>query len=245
MTTPTTAHPARPRRGLVIAGAIAAALAVAVLASGGLALWADGQKDEAGFISTDAHRFSSSGTAALVSENMDVDLDGAEWLVDHDQFGNVRLAVSSESSSKPVFVGIGRTDDVREYLRDVSHRVVEDVSYSPFDADYTTKHGDRRPAPPANLGIWTESAVGTGEQTLRWNVEDGDWSIVVMNADGSPGVEADVAAGAKIPWLDDLGYGLLGGGALLGAGAVALLIAGLRRPRGPSPAPLAPAPTTA
>ncbi|HEX8084496.1 MAG TPA: hypothetical protein VF529_09420 [Solirubrobacteraceae bacterium] len=184
MTTPTTVTPRRsPRAGLVIAGAVTAVLAVALLASGGLALWADDQKDGAGFIATDAHRFSSAGTSALVTDNMDVDLDGAEWLVDHDQFGKVRLDVSS-ASSKPVFVGVGRTDDIRAYLRGVSHRVVEDVSYSPFDADYSVRGGERRPAPPANLDIWTDSAVGAGRQTLRWDVEDGDWSIVVMNADG-------------------------------------------------------------
>ena len=224
----------RPRVGLVVAGVVAAVIAFGLAGAGGLALWADGQKDEAGFVATDSHGFSSSGAYALVSENLEVDLDGGEWLVDEDQFGNVRLEVESETD-KPVFVGIARTEDVREYLRDVTHRTVTDVDYAPFSAQYDDLAGDRRPAPPANASIWTESASGAGTQTVRWDVEDGDWSIVVMNADGSAGVDADIAVGAKLPWLDDLGWGLLGGGALGLAGAAALLFAGLRRPRGPRP----------
>ena len=33
-------------------------------------------------------------------------------------------------------------------------------------------------------------------------------SVVVMNADGSRGVDARVRAGASVPLVDDLGYGL-------------------------------------
>ncbi|HEX8084497.1 MAG TPA: hypothetical protein VF529_09425 [Solirubrobacteraceae bacterium] len=47
-----------------------------------------------------------------------------------------------------------------------------------------------------------------------------------------------MTAGANLPWLDDLGYGLLGGGGLFALGAVAFLVAGLRRPGGPSAAPV-------
>ena len=230
-----------PRVGLVVAGVITAVLAFGLATAGGLALWADDQKDEAGFVATDGHGFSSNGAYALVSENMDVDLDGASRLVDHDQFGKVRLEVERDGD-KPVFVGIARTGDVRRYLRDVAHRTVTDVEYSPFHAEYDGQAGDRRPAPPANKSFWVESASGRGTQTVRWDVEDGDWSIVVMNADGSAGVDADIAVGAKLPWLDDLGWSLLGGGGVTLAGAAALLFAGLRRPRGPRPsATVAPA----
>ena len=36
-----------------------------------------------------------------------------------------------------------------------------------------------------------------------------------MNADGSPGVAADVSAGAEVAFLEALGWSLTGGGVLL------------------------------
>ena len=248
--TPRTPEPRRRRRtrvGFVIAGAVTAALAFGTLVGGGVAVWADGEKDAAGFVSTDDHHFGSGGSA-LSSGNLDMNLDGAQWLVDHDQFGRVRLEVDS-NRSKDVFVGIARTSDVDRYLDGVSHSIVEDVRSGPFrdfDATYDHESGDRRPMPPGNSRIWVASAEGAGTQSLTWDIEDGNWSVVVMNADGSPGVDADISAGAKLPWLDELAWSLLGSGTLLGIGATALLIVGLRGPKNPdgarvtaSPAPAA------
>ena len=43
------------------------------------------------------------------------------------------------------------------------------------------------------------SASGDGDQTLEWTIEPGSWALVVMNADGSPGVTADVRFGVATP----------------------------------------------
>ena len=46
-----------------------------------------------------------------------------------------------------------------------------------------------------------------------------------MNADGSLGVDADVSAGANIPFLDELGWSAIGSGAfalILGIGLIAM-----------------------
>ena len=170
----------------IVAGVVLAVLSFGVLAAGGVALWADDKKDSSGFINTDAHEFETT-SSALVTENMDLDLDGAGWLVQGDDFGKVRLSVDG-AGSEPVFVGIAKTRDVERYLDGVAHSTVTDVDYGPFSASYSHVGGDRRPMPPANADIWDASAVGTGVQDLKWDVTDGDWSIVVMNADGSPGV---------------------------------------------------------
>src|SRR5215212_8598733 len=71
--------------------------------------------------------------------------------------------------------------------------------------------GDRAPADPAGEDIWSASTSGTGTQSLEWDIEDGDWSAVVMNADGSPGVDVRASAGAGASFLQPLGLGLLGG----------------------------------
>jgi hypothetical protein len=72
-------------------------------------------------------------------------------------------------------------------------------------------------------------------------VEPGEWSVVVMNADGSRGVDARVSAGAKVPFLAAVGWGAIGGGALLLVAAGGLLYAGVRpaTPYALPPAPVA------
>jgi hypothetical protein len=222
----------------VAAGALAL-FSFGLLAAGGGLLWADGQKDEHGYLSSDPERFAT-GTRALTTDNLDLDLDGVDAIVDSDTYGKVRLEVSGDGDA-PVFVGIARTDDVTRYLRDVDHAVVEDFDTLPFKADYREHAGDAVPATPARQRFWDAEVHGAGTQTLTWDVRDGDWSVVVMNADGSPGVSADVSAGARLGFLDEAGWVLLGMGGLALAGAIAFGFLGGRplRPRAtftPTPA---------
>jgi hypothetical protein len=78
-----------------------------------------------------------------------------------------------------------------------------------------------------------------GTQTLTWKVREGDWSVVLMNADGSRGVAADVDLGAKLSFLLWVAIGLLIGGVLVSVGSTALIVLAARRPR-PPPTPPAP-----
>ena len=129
-----------------------------------------------------------------------------------------------------MFVGIARTTDVENYLSGVSHTTLTDVDTSPFDADYEDHAGDRRPVAPADSHIWVASEHGSGKQTLNWDIEDGDYSVVVMNADGSRGVDADVSTGANVPFLDEIGWTALGSGGFVLVIGIALLVVGIRRP---------------
>jgi hypothetical protein len=237
MTTISNEPPYRRARGPRIAAFVAAgALAVfslGMFAVGGLALWGDAQKDEHGYISSDSERFSTS-TRALTTENLDLDLDGLDGIVGRDSLGKLRLDVAA-NEDKPMFVGIARTSDVSDYLRGSAHTVVTDVDYSPFHADYSDRAGDRRLAPPADERFWAASVHGAGAQTLTWDVKDGNWSVVVMNADGSPGVDAGVSAGAQLGFLDELGWIGIGTGLLVLAGAAGFLYLGVRPPRQRTP----------
>jgi hypothetical protein len=217
---------------LVVTGALATIFAAGLLAIGGIALWGDSQKDSDGYLSTGTHQFET-GTRALATENLDVDLDGTDWFMDGDDLGKVRLQVESQDD-RPVFVGIAATSDVEDYLAGVSHSTLTDVSTSPFEADYDDHAGDRHPVAPADSNIWAASEHGSGKQTLNWEIEDGDWSVVVMNADGSAGVDTDISTGAKVPFLDELGWTGIGSGAFVLIVGVALLVMGIRRPGNPT-----------
>jgi hypothetical protein len=56
---------------------------------------------------------------------------------------------------------------------------------------------------------------------------------VIMNADGSRGVDTTVRAGAKLGFLAPLGWGSIGGGLVLLVAAGGLLYLGVRPPRVP------------
>jgi hypothetical protein len=223
------------RTAALIGASIIGLLALVLIAVGGVSLWANGQKDDSGYLSTGTDRFATS-TYAVATDNLDLDSRGAGWLINSDRYGKVRLKVDSRAG-KPVFVGIARTSEVSRYLRDTAHAVVTDVSYSPFHAEYRAHAGAQRPTLPADQRFWVASAHGSGAQTLTWDVKHGSWSVVVMNADGSRGVDAGVSAGANVPILSAVGWGALGGGLLLLVAAGGIVFLALRSgPRGPSEA---------
>jgi hypothetical protein len=239
----TTPSPTRRRRGghiaATIAGGIAGLVAMLMLAGGGALLWGDAQKDHDGYLSTGTDRFHTR-TYAIRTDNLDVDTGGASSVLSHDLFGSVRLKATSHDG-KRVFVGIARTSEVDAWLRGSAHATVTDVDTSPFHATYRTDGGGR-PGAPGEQGFWAAKASGTGTQTLAWDVEDGNWSVVVMNADGSAGVDTGVVAGAELPWLDEAGWIVIGGGLLTLAVAGGLIAIGLRGPRERrEPADVAPA----
>jgi hypothetical protein len=225
---PETSQPrSAARTASVVAGAIAAFVAAGLLIAGGVVLWVNGKKDHAGYVSTKSERFSS-GAYAIATNNLDADIDAPHWIVSPDHYGKIRLRVTPRAG-KPVFVGIAPTRAVERYLDATAHDQLTDVSYPHFRASYDYYSGGRRPAPPAAQRFWVASAHGAGRQTVTWNVRRGSWSIVLMNADGSRGVDAGVSAGARLPFLAALGWGSLGGGVLMVAIAAGLMVAGLRR----------------
>jgi hypothetical protein len=216
------------RIAAAVAGGFAGLLALVVLAVGGALLYGESQKDD-GYLSTKTDRFHTK-TYAIATDNLDVDTDGASRVVSHDLFGSVRVKAHSRDD-KPVFVGIARTADVDRYLDSSAHAVLTDVDYDPFRPTYRAAGGERRPLAPGAQDFWAAKASGDGTRTLSWDVEDGDWSVVVMNADGSAGVDAAVSAGAEMPWLDEAGWAAIGAGLLLLAVAGGLIYAGVRPKR--------------
>jgi hypothetical protein len=216
---------------VLVLGVLAALLALGFLGAGGTLLWVDqSQRDADDFLATDPERFESDGYAIL-SESIDIDEDVPNWLLSEDVVGSVRVQ-AEDAEGGDVFLGLGPTADVRAYLDGVERDVVRDLHYDPFRASYRHVDGGAPRAPPGDETFWTEQASGPGEQTIEWDLEQGDWSLVLMNADGSAGVAADVSAGAEAPFLVWLAVGLLVLGVLLLL-ASALLLFLVFRPSGP------------
>jgi hypothetical protein len=224
------------RLAAIIAGGAIASLAILVLLAGAGFQWLEHEKDADGYFTSNTERLST-GTYALSTEDLDVD-DG---MPGRGHYGNARVRVRNESG-KPVFVGVARTSDVDAYLARSSHATLTDVDVDPFRAQYRTVEGDAAPAAPGTQSIWADHAEGAGTQTLTWDVEDGNWSVVVMNADGSPGVHADVSVGANVPFIGTAATVLIVGGLggiAAGASLLAFGLIGQRRetPTWPAPTP--------
>jgi hypothetical protein len=249
MTPPSPARggPSGGRVVALVAGSLAALLAVGLVVAGGVLLWGNGQKNDAGYLTTSTHRLHT-GAYAITTDNLDVDLDAPGWMVDHDRFGHIRVAADSRTA-KPVFVGIAPTSDVAGYLARTAHASITDIDDGPlggFHVSYRGHDGTRHPAAPVEQDFWTASAHGTGSQAMTWKVRDGDWSVVIMNADGSSGVDAGVRAGASVPFLATAGWISLGSGLVLLAIAGGLLVLGTRTPPPTRPDPAgAPQPVVA
>lgn len=221
-------NPSHPRTGHLVAGSVSVLIAAVLIAAGALALWGDSRKGADGYLSTGTEHFTTA-TRALQSERIDIEIDNKHWLAGVEDLGDTRLKVAP-AGDEPVFAGIGPEREVKAYLRGVEHTVVKDIDSDPFSARHVEIGGARAPALPSEQDFWAASTKGSGPQTLHWTPDAGDWAVVVMNADGSAGVAADVSAGAEVAFLAPLGWSLAGGGLLLLLGGVYLLRRGVRRP---------------
>jgi hypothetical protein len=207
---------------LVVLGSIAALIALGLLAGGCGAVAVDQtQRDDDGFLMSPSEDFATA-TYAIASERADIDAAGAERALDI-FLGTIRIRSETD---RAVFVGIASAADVTGYLASVEHSLVTDFERRPV---YVPRPGGAPSSLPGDETFWVESTSGSGEQTLEWEPESGDWRVVVMNADGSRGVAAELSIGAELDPLLWIGIGLLVVGAVFAGGAALLITLGARR----------------
>jgi hypothetical protein len=234
----------------VVVGALLLAASTGPLAAGGALLWTDRtQRDDAGYLwSADADV--TSDRYAVTAGDLVLDDDGGlDWVVD-ELLGTVRLQATATGPGEEVFVGVGRTPEVTAYLDGVGHSVLSEIGGDGVPSDAVTTRdvpGGAPPGAPGEAGVWTASASGPGTQTLDWRPSDGDWTVVLMRADGGAGVSAEVAVAAPVPALTWFSVALLVIGGLLAVAGVVLIAVGVSRaghvlPPGAPPAAGGPVP---
>jgi Domain of unknown function (DUF4389) len=213
---------------LLVLGSVIALLGLGLVGAGASIGWAAGtQRDEAGFFTTTTDRYESTGYA-ITSDKIDLGEPGPDdWWAERD-LATVRV-VADSAGDTAVFVGIGPEADVEAYLADVPHDEVTSVEFRPFSAHYRPENTEGRsmPAPPTAQSFWVAQASGAADQTITWNLEPGDWAIVVMNADATENVAADIEVGGQVDYLVALAIGLGVVGLLMLASGTALIIGGV------------------
>jgi len=220
---------------LLIFGILILLGSVPLMFGGGALLWVDlALTDSEGFITTDYHTLER-GSYAIVTEPADIEFD-EEWnwgwgwhrAWDLGDLVTFKVEGSNNDPSKGIFIGIAEESDWKAYLSDVEYDEITDFDLDPFDVDYRNHPGDSVPADPTSQTFWTESTYGTGTRTLEWELETGTYSLVLMNQEGSGGVDLDIALGAKIPLIFGVGVGFLVGGIVALVVGILMIILALR-----------------
>lgn len=193
-----------------------------LLVGGGALLWVNTDlTDNEGFITTKGHRLER-GSYAIVFQHVNIQMgevvgERGVWKPSPSDFVTIKLTGSSNDPSKNVFIGIAEESDAEAYLSGVQYDEVTRLRVSSsgsLDVEYKTHSGDTVPSDPASQTFWTVSEHGAGTQTLEWAPETGSYWIVMMNEDGSAGVDLTVNFGARVPMLSTIGRALFAGGVI-------------------------------
>jgi len=216
---------------LVILGSLFALAGIGALIGGLVLGWVYGtQRDDDGYFTASTDQLDSE-TYAITSEELDVLIEPeADWV--ERMLGDIRLRASNATGD--VFIGIGPERDVEAYLDGVAQDRIRNLRFDPFEIDYRRIDGASEPAPPGEQTFWVAQASGPGTQAIDWEIESGNWVMVLMNADASAGIDAELEAGARSDFFPValaivLGIGLVL--LLIGAGLILAGATGLGGPR--------------
>jgi hypothetical protein len=208
-----------------VIGTLLVLISLVLLGAGGTGVWADRTQRDGGYVTTDVHDFSTSG-AALATVSTELGSAGIGWLYAPGLLDKIRIHVTPASAGPPLFVGIGPSTNVDRYLTGVNHTIINEF----WEEKTETVAGGAPAAAPGTQDFWVASSTGPGARTLEWEPADGSWTVVVMNADGRPGINVGADLGARMPAVLWIALGVLIAGAVFLAGG-GLLIAGAIRAR--------------
>ncbi|MEU8403636.1 DUF4389 domain-containing protein [Nonomuraea sp. NPDC048892] len=229
---PRAAHaPVRHGAGSIVAITLGALLAFGAIgtAAAGAGSAVLSQSRDGGFLTTASARVSTS-TYALATDQITINEPGATAL--RTFAGRIRV----QTSDPRLFIGIADRTRAASYLDNLAYDQV--TRLTPDNADYRRHPGSAPTTPPAAQTFWTVS----GQGNIMWDIEPGDWTLVVMNADGSARVTADLTLAATLPGLTGLTTALfITTGVLLIAGFILILV-GIRLATAPTDHPRQPAP---
>jgi Domain of unknown function (DUF4389) len=228
---PAASGPSGWTTGRVISAVIGAVLvlcSLGLLGAGGAAAWATTAHRTGGYVDLGTQTYHTAGHA-LASRQVELYTAAGGWDVARSLFGTVRLRVTATQGT-PVFAGIAPAGAADRYLSGMAYATVTGTTNG--HPSYLGHAGGAPAVLPARAGIWTVKAAGPGTQTLAWQVANGRWTLVAMNADGTAPVAVRVNVAATLPALPWVATGLLIAGAaflLAGGLLIALPVRGASR----------------
>ena len=199
---------------LGLLGITGALVAAGLLIGGGTLVWVDtAMTDSEGFINSKPVGLETE-TYAITTPPAAVEIE-IPGPMDAGTVATLRISAENRDPEEGVFVGLAEVADLDGYLSEVAYDEIVELEAEPFEVILVTHPGVAAPQTPTAQAFWTASAHGIGPQTLTWDVESGDYTVVLMNEDASSGVEVETVVGARIPMIRPVGTSLLIAGGIV------------------------------
>ncbi|MGE3073140.1 MAG: hypothetical protein AB7N24_03530 [Dehalococcoidia bacterium] len=178
--------------------------------------------DSDGFISGGGQM--TTGTAALAVHTGEFREVTEKEVEEGRTGGKVLLRIAAErADGGDVLVAVGSAEAVQALVTGGSYENVSGLEFGPFDYQGVAL-GGRRDIGAPDPELFEVVASGPGRQEVTWTIAPGDWRAVIMNADGSAGVDVDVRFGARFPYLRGFAIaGMVIGGTIIAIGLLWLL----------------------
>jgi hypothetical protein len=217
-------------------GALLLIVAVPLMIAGG-GLWAvAGHGGHDGAFAAGIERLRADGRAAVVTD-VDALLRADAPFA---RGGQTTLSLSARGPGGPLFLGLGPYPAIERYLAGVAQTRVTRIRLArggPLPLDAVALPGDLAPhGPPTEQPFWLATSTGLTrdgrvEDALTWSpssVRGRDLAFVIMNVDGSAGIDVTLSARLKPGWLPPTAGGLL----ILGIAVFLLALLTLAWPHG-------------
>lgn len=238
-------EPARMKPGhwvMLVLGVFAALVGLVLSAIGVTAMTVDAAQRDGQYLIFETEEIQTTGYA-LVSQSITVDITefSGPQFSQPGEVASVQVKATSSVPDQEIFIGIGPSSDVATYLQDVPYSHLGNISATSFGYDKGSSPwsgtpgkavtpGTSAPSDPAEQTFWTQSVSGPGTQEVAWDLESGQWSMVIMNADTSRPVWVDVQAGVRsdlaVDVIGSVGTGILLTGLLALALGIVLMLLG-------------------
>lgn len=201
-------------------------LGIAALVGGATVLYFNMGTDNEGYALSESYEIKSSSNAFALWV-APLQITGTFSWLGYDNIAATKWVVSASEPGQEIFAGWAKASDFEPYVRGFSYETPDNFwhwrtePYAPeVDIPSTAIYNQGNPVrPPSEESFWVKTAATTSSSTIYWepvwDSSKGMNVIVVMNADASSGVNAEIQLGFKVPILGWLPYLLIPLGIIL------------------------------
>ncbi len=193
---------------IIISSILITVLGIAALVSGAVIMYLNTQNDFEGYAVSESYTVDTSANAFVLWVGSPVSEARLKWII------------TSTDSNREIFAGWGAASTVNTYTRDYQYATPQSgwgyharAYYAAINISSTHIINQNSPAlPPPQESIYLNTVTTSDSTTLYCtpnNEGDKMGMLVIMNADGSSGVKAEIQLGSRVPMYGWLPYILI------------------------------------